>query len=144
MLIKAFAKIATPRDFTVEYRTFTRKKIVRFGFRTNKHNRGLWIIGNILLRSASTAIITGATPPCSREQRVPGASFDRNAQPTLALPIKLKKATLLSVTRLSVILLSSIITAWHQAVGNPASIWGKSRMSSMILHRNLTLDRENR
>jgi hypothetical protein len=43
--------------------------------------------------SASAATITGATPPCSSAQRAPGASCERSVQPTLALPIKLRKAT---------------------------------------------------
>ena len=47
----------------------------------------------IASRSALRSTMTGATPPCSSAQRVPGASFVRRYQPTFAEPMKLKKAT---------------------------------------------------
>ena len=47
--------------------------------------------GSIFSRSASSAIIAGAIPPCSRVQRAPGASLLFSMQPTRALPIKPKK-----------------------------------------------------
>ena len=66
------------------------------------------------------ATMTGAAPPCSSAQRVPAASFERNIQPTRALPIKLKNATRGSVTRAEATSISFTTRAWHQASGRPA------------------------
>ena len=64
--------------------------------------------------------MTGAAPPCSSAKRVPGASLERNAQPTRAEPIKLKKATRGSVTRRSAVGMSHGKMA-QRSSDNPAS-----------------------
>ena len=42
-------------------------------------------------KSLFFVIKVGAIPPCSREQRVPGANFERKNHPTLLEPINEKK-----------------------------------------------------
>ncbi len=70
--------------------------------------------------SAYSSKISGATPPCSKAQRVPGASFDFKYQPTFAEPIKLKNATRESVTNFSEF--SRLVSATCiQPLGKPAS-----------------------
>ena len=70
--------------------------------------------------------ISGATPPCSSAQRVPGASFDLRYQPTLAEPIKLKKATRGSVTNFSEFS-RLVIATCTQPSGKPASMINSAR-----------------
>ena len=63
--------------------------------------------------------MTGATPPCSSATRVPGASNERNFQPTADEPIKLKKATLSSVTSFCATLTSQHMN-WAHSGAKPA------------------------
>ncbi len=62
----------------------------------------------------------GATPPCSRAARTPGASFERSIQPTRADPMKLKKPMRSLVTARSATSLSQGAMT-HQSSGRPAS-----------------------
>ena len=58
--------------------------------RTGKDRDFFKSAGIISLKSASLSTMTGADPPCSKAQRVPGESLDLKNQPTLAEPIKEK------------------------------------------------------
>ena len=77
--------------------------------------------GTISVNSASGPTMTGAAPPCSRAQRVPGASCERSDQPTPGLPIKLKNATRGSVTKAVATSRVSVTVTWHHSSGSPAS-----------------------
>ena len=55
-----------------------------------------------------------------RASRARGASLERRYQPTRDEPIKLKNATLGSVTKRSAVGISHTQT-WHNSSGNPAS-----------------------
>ena len=86
--------------------------------------------------------MTGAAPPCSRAQRVPGASRERKVQPTAALPMKLKNPTRRSVTKGSASSRRVVTSACPHGAGSPASrkISKKAKQESGVSSAGLTMN----
>jgi hypothetical protein len=95
--------------------------------------------GTAASRSAEASTRSGATPPCSRAHRTPGASFDRRRHPTAALPMKEKNAVRSLVTSCSATC-PGLGSARHHSGGRPASrrMSTKARQDSGVADAGLT------
>ena len=93
-------------------------------------------------RSASAATITGATPPCSSEQRVPGASRERKHPAHLAAADEAEEAhPPVGDHLLAQVAGRSTSSGWHHSSGRPASrrIRTKRKQESGVASAGLTI-----